>query len=109
LSVEPASIRTRKPAGLLHLCAELERRQAEIDRLSRDGADADAIDAALDAWWATVEAITRTPAKTPKAMRSKAGAVRMVLLAVGRDRSPEARALLASLLADLLGQPVELP
>jgi hypothetical protein len=86
----------------------LLRRQAEIDRLSRDGAPHEDLDAALDAWWVTVEAITRQPAKTFKAMRSKARAVRTVMLAVGRDRSPEADALLASLLADLLGEAVDL-
>jgi hypothetical protein len=109
LSVDPGNFGGRPATGLLRLCAELDRCQAAIERLSRDGPSACDLDADWDAWWAAVEAITRTPAKTPKAVRSKARAVRMVLAAVGKDRSPEASALLASLLADLLGEPVELP
>ncbi len=87
----------------------MAQRQAEIDRLSRRGAPPEDVDAALDAWWATVEALTGTPAPTLEAMRSKARAVHAVMLAVGRDRPPEANALLASLLADLLGEAVDLP
>jgi hypothetical protein len=109
LSVEPAAARTRTAAGLHLLCDELVWRQGEIDRLARDGAPSEDLDAALDAWWATVEDITSRPAKTFKAMRSKARAVHTVMLAVGRDRSPEANALLASLLTDLLGEAVQLP
>jgi len=96
-------------AGLLRLGAELDRRQAEIDSLMRDGAPTDEIDVALDAWWGTVEGITLAPAKTAEGIRTKAMAMRTVMLAIGRDRPPEATALLASLLADLLGEAVELP
>jgi hypothetical protein len=106
---EAAAVGTRKTAGLRRLCDELGRRQAEIDRLSRDGAPSDAMDAVLDDWWATVEAITARPGRTLKAMRSKARAVRIVMAAVGKDRCPEATALVASLLADLLREEVELP
>jgi hypothetical protein len=108
-SADPGAAGGRPATRLLRLCAELDRRQSSIDRLSRDGPSAGDLDAAWDAWWTTVEAITRTPAKTPKAMRSKAMAVRLVLAAVGKDRSPEASALVASLLADLLGDATELP
>ena len=105
---EPVAASTRKTAGLILLCDELGRRQAEIDRLSRDGAPPEDLDAALDAWWPIVEAITSKPAKTLKSMRSKARAVRLVMAAGGRDRPPEATALLASLLADLLQESVVL-
>jgi hypothetical protein len=87
----------------------LETCQAEIDRLTAIGSVADQLDAALDAWWSTVERITASPAKTAKGLKAKAGAVRTVMLALGRDRSPAATAILASLLTDLLGQSVELP
>jgi hypothetical protein len=109
LSVDPGGFGGRPTTRLRRLCAELDRCQAAIDRLSPDGpADGD-LDAAWDAWWTIVEAITLTPAATPQALQSKARAVRLVMAAVGKDRSPEASALLASLLADLLGEAVELP
>jgi hypothetical protein len=107
--VAPDAYRMRSAARLVLLCGELARRQAEIDWLSRDGAPPEDIDAALDSWWATVEAITRNPAPTFEAMQSKARALRIVMMAVGVDRSPEATALLASLLSDLLGEGALLP
>jgi hypothetical protein len=42
-------------------------------------------------------------------MKAKAKAVRQVMVAVGKDQSPEATALLASLFDDLLGETGELP
>jgi hypothetical protein len=99
----------RGSRGLVHLCADLRRCQAEIERLTGAGAAADELDVALDAWWSIVETITATQAKTTKGLRSKAAAVRTVMVALGRDRSPAATALLASLLADLLGDTVNLP
>jgi len=107
----PAPLQWQTAAGvrLVRLCTDLERCQAEIDRLTSNGTDADKLDVALDTWWSTVESITTARAKTTKGLRAKARALRTVMIALGKDRSPAATALLASLLADLTGEAVDLP
>ena len=96
---------------LLALCALLEAQQAEVRRVADDPNDEDMIklDAALDGWWETVDEITATPARTPEGVRAKAGAVRTAVVGTSGDACPSVKAMLASLLTDMLGEPVELP
>jgi hypothetical protein len=67
------------------------------------------LDAVLDDWWEPVDEITDTPACTPEGVRAKAGAVRTAVVGTSGDACPSVKAMLASLLTDLLGEMVELP
>jgi hypothetical protein len=67
------------------------------------------LDVALDDWWETVDEITDTPAQTPEGVRAEAGAIRTAIVGTSDDACPSGKAMLASLLTDMLGETVELP
>jgi hypothetical protein len=83
----------------------MEEQQAEVARVSRNASvsDEDMDDDAMDDWWATVDVITDTPAKTPEGVRAKAGAVRTAVVGSFGDAAPQITYILASLLSDMLG------
>jgi hypothetical protein len=89
----------------------MEERQAQVKRVAADPTDRDLVklDVALDDWWETVVEITETPARTPEGVRAKAGAVRTAIVGTRGDTSPMVTIMIASLVTDMLGEPVRLP
>ncbi len=101
-------------AELLQLCADLQgwdRQRQQVDRVSADGRDFtdEELSAVLDPWWNTVDAIAETPARTPEGVMAKGRALRTAFVGTYGDKSPRVISLLASLLTDMLGEPVRLP
>jgi hypothetical protein len=101
-------------ARLLALCADLEERDRQRLQLDRDfEAGHDHTNEELAAvqipWWDALDRVAGTAARTPEGVLAKAAAVRTGFVGVYGSTSSRVIALLASLLTDMLGEPVRLP
>ena len=101
-------------ARLLALCADLEERDRQRLQLDRDfEAGHDHTNEELAAvqipWWDALDRVAETAARTPEGVLAKAAAVRTGFVGVYGSTSSRVIALLASLLTDMLGEPVRLP